>query len=156
LWDRECHLDGQQKAEVVCPTFAAFLKLWGRRDSTAPLFRHSGAGIVGNWAWRPSYRCAVDNKIEEVLDFFATIGAATPTDTYAHGDASSAEERATDTRCHLHYCEQDYLVVHYTGLWNSNSCIYKVYVDAARDTELARAFFTAEARIAAAYLTPPS
>ena len=149
LWERQAVIDDTLEANHVYLTFDQFIKYFDRTD----IWLGSGAILLTNWSWKPSYLTAVEKKIGYVLDFFEGVKEYDPFGGYTEGYKITEAEMGDDKQCHLYYHERDFLILHFASLWNSHDRVYKIYVT-HEDMDKVRKFVENERKTANQYLSP--
>lgn len=121
LW--ECNT-GFLSAMDVKYTFKS-LNNFVERESLNPLtnINHSGPDTLLYWRWNPSFKKAIEYKVQHILDFFDDLD---DDDDYKNGTDGSPHD---DMENHLIYKDYDYLLLYTQRLssdFHTNS--YKITV----------------------------
>ena len=148
LWDRDALINDTIEANFVHLTFDEFSEDCSMKD----VWHGSGARLLTNWVWKPSYKKAVERKISNVLEFFEGVVEDDPDGGYTQGAKIEEKDMINDKTCHLYYTDHDFLILKFTSLWNAFDRIYKIYVTDA-DEDKVRQFLQTEQKISTSHLS---
>ncbi len=145
LWERETFTPNSD-ANIVCSSISELIENHSRKNTQW----NSGACILIDWGWSPSYLTAEKYKISKILSQIEESRLNDENPDYC-GEKYSDKNK----HCCITY-NLDYITLSYGSIWNSSDKLIKVYIHPTlKDMNLARNFIQNEVLIASQHLELP-